>query len=489
MTTWKSPLYSPNTRENPNSPVAHQPNVSYDHRAGPQYAYPPPSPRPLQPQQPQYQPYAPPPHNYSAQGYVAQAASSGPLLGGIDKYAHANQSHQALPPYPYSQSSAQPPRPPPYPGQSTAPYGSPSQQGQAPPLHGGAPYSSMPGTPTGPPKPPMYAVTPHSSVVHAAQTPTEYLTYVMQYPYLKNAYLRRQKTYISPYSPGGGIAPEWMPKPPQQPPQQQQQQAAGATPMRAGSTGPHGFYHASPSPHTIAPRPAAQFQSPDAFQRGLTQASSAAAAAAPKWEQMLKQLATSTGAPGSSTVATPTCPATTTLGQSAVAAAGTPQQQQQQTQQQTQYPPLPRASTSYGMPNAPGPFKMHAPPSSSSGSFHLPPPPPPPPPPQQQVQQQQQQLKPNEPARPIPSPISDDGKANGNGVGVGVGVGVIDPALTALPSIKPTTPAAGQGVGKEGSAGVVGKDVGDGKEVGVKGVDGANASAVLGGETWRFSAP
>lgn len=449
VTTWKSPMYNPNTRENPNSPVAHQPNVSYDHRAGPQYAYPPSSPRSLQPQQ--YQPYAPPPHNYSAQGYIAQAASSGPLLGGIDKYAHANQSHQALPPYPYSQSSAQPPRPLPYPGQSTAPYGSPSQQGHAPPLHGAAPFSNMPGTPTGPPKPPMYAVTPHSSVVYAAQTPTEYLTYVMQYPYLKNAYLRRQKTYISPYSPGGGINPEWMPKPP---PQQQQQQVAATPPMRPGSTASsHGYYHPSTSPHAIAPRPAAQFQSPDAFQRGLTQASSAAAAAAPKWEQMLKQLATSTGAPNPSTATTPTYPAAL-----APPPLGLPQQQQQQ--QQPQYPPLPRASTSYGMPNASDPFKLHAPPPlPPSASIHLGSPLPPTQHPQH-PQQHPQQLKPVEPARPIPSPISDDGKAGGSGGGAGVvGIGAIDPALTAVPTAV---------LGKEG--------VGVGKEV-------------LGGETWRFSAP
>ena len=446
VTTWKSPMYSPNTRENPNSPVAHQPNVSYDHRASPQYAYPPPSPRPLQPQQQQYQPYAPPPHNYSAQGYVAQAASSGPLLGGIDKYAHANQSHQALPPYPYSQSSAQSPRPLPYPGQSTAPYGSPSQQGHAPPLHGGAPFSNMPGTPTGPPKPPMYAVTPHSSVVYAAQTPTEYLTYVMQYPYLKNAYLRRQKTYISPYSPGGGINPEWMPKPPP-PQQQQQQQVAGAPPMRPGSTASaHGYYHPSPPPHAIAPRPAAQFQSPDAFQRGLTQASSAAAAAAPKWEQMLKQLATSTGAPNAnpSTATTPAPPQH--------------QQLQPQPQPQPQCPPLPRASASYGM----GPFKPNAP-SRPSANITLGPPLPPTQHPQHP--QLRERLKPDEPARPIPSPISDDGKAGGGGKAV-VGFGAIDPALTAVPS---TVPVAGVG-----------------KEVEVKGIVGKE---VLGGETWRFSAP
>lgn len=347
VTSWKSPMHNPGTRQNPNSPVAHQPNVTYDHRANTQYGYPPPRPLPQQyQQQQQYHPYAPPQHNYSAQGYAAQAVSSGPILDGIDKYAHTNQSQQALPPYPYSQGNAQSPRRLPYSGTSAAPYGPSAQQDQAPPPQGRAPISNLLSTQPGTSKPPMYAVTPHSSVVYAAQTPTEYLAYVMKYPYLKNAYLRRQKTYISPYSPGGGIAPEWVPKPPQV--------ASSATPtpsMRTGSTGSHGYYP-SPSPSSIAPRPAAQFQSPDAFQRGLTQASTSATGA-PKWEQMLKQLATSTGP----TVSPP--------------ATASPQ-----------YPPLPRSSTSYGMPNAPGPFQKHTPP--------LPPP--------------------AEPQRPIPSPISDDGK-------------------------------------------------------------------------------
>lgn len=407
---WKSPVYNPDTRQNPNSPVAHQPNVTYDYRANPQYAYPPHPPRPLpHQQQQQYQPYAPPPHNYTAQGYAAQAATSGPLLDGIDKFAHTNQSHQALPPYPYAQGSPQAPRQLPYPGPSASPYGSSAQQGQAPPAHGRAPISNMLSDPSGTPKPPMYAVTPHSSVVNAAQTPTEYLAYVMQFPYLKNAYLRRQKTYISPYSPGGGIAPEWVPQPPQV--------VAGgvssspAPPIRAGSTGgapPHGYYNPNPSPGPIAPRPAAQFQSPDAFQRGLTQASSSTASAtgAPKWEQMLKQLATS-GGPNSA--GSPPLPQTTTQATTTTAASSTPPAPPPSSATTTappQYPPLPRSSTSYGMPNAPGPFQKHA---SSPPQAH-----PHPPPPQQHQQQHQRQHHLNDaaaPQRPIPSPISDDGKS------------------------------------------------------------------------------
>jgi hypothetical protein len=71
---------------------------------------------------------------------------------------------------------------------------------------------------------------------------------------------------------------------------------------------------------------------------------------------MLKQLATSTGPVTTPSVATSSQP--------------------------PQYPPLPRSSTSYGMPNAPGPFQKHTPPLPPSA----------------------------EPQRPIPSPISDDGK-------------------------------------------------------------------------------
>ncbi|KAJ8105904.1 hypothetical protein OPT61_g9895 [Boeremia exigua] len=153
ITTWKSPMYSPDTRQNPNSPVAHQPNVAYDHRNPPQYGYP--QPRPLQQQQ--YQPYAPPPHNYSAQGYAAQAASPGPLLDGIDKYAHTNQSHQALPPYPYVQGSAQTPRQMPYPGPGASPYGPSAQQGQPSPSN-----SHQLSTPTGTPKTPMSPVAQHT---------------------------------------------------------------------------------------------------------------------------------------------------------------------------------------------------------------------------------------------------------------------------------------------------------------------------------------
>jgi len=340
VTSFRSPVYNPDTRKNPNSPVAHQPNVSYDHRMptgpyGQQYhGYHTQRTPQQQQQQFQYHPYVPP-QSYSTASWKAQPATSGPLLNGIDKYAHSPNAN--LPPYPYGQSPRQVPASSysPSPGPSAAPsYGPP----------GHTSISSMPSNPTGPPKPPMYAVTPSSNMIYAAQSPTEYLSYVMNYPYLRNCYLRRTQTYISPYSLDGGIAPEWMPKPPVP--------RASATPTAiaprpiAPNGGTPGYYGPPPTGPPAA-RPAAQFQTPDAFQREMARTTQTPEA--PKWEQMLKQLATS-------------------------AATHAPQ---------PRYPPSgPRSSLSYDLPRS-----MQASPTQT----------PPEPPPR-------------EPQRPTPSPISDDEK-------------------------------------------------------------------------------
>ena len=369
MTSWKSPVYNPDTRKNPNSPVAHQPNVSYDHRVptspygqAPYQGYH--SHRPSQPpqqQQFQYHPYVPP-QSYSTSTWKAQPAASGPsLLNGIDQYAHTSQSNKALPPYPYSQSPRQLP-PTHYTqgsGQDVAPaYSPPGPQSQTP-SHGRSSISSMLSNPTGTPKPPMYAIAPSSSVVYAAQSPTEYLIYVMNYPYLKNAYLRRAKTYVSPYSLDGRIAPEWMPKPA---PLQASGPPAAIAPKHItpnGSAPPQGYYHGPPLPGLPAPRPSAQFQSPDAFQREMARAPQSAEA--PKWDLMLKQLATSTGQTAVPTERAPL-----------------PQAPQQR------YPPQgPRSSLSYELPKSMQSVQNHTPPLLPS----------------------------REPQRPTPSPISDDGKS------------------------------------------------------------------------------
>jgi hypothetical protein len=368
MTTWKSPVYNPDTRKNPNSPVAHQPNVSYDHRPpsqgyvqAPYQGYhshrPPPA---AQNQQFQYHPYVPP-QAHSTPGWKAPPVTTGPLLNGIDQYAHTSQSKplplnpysaqlssespRQLPPYPWSQGAGQNTRP----AHGLSPY---SPVGQAP--SGQTPIPNMLSNPSGTPKPPMYAVAPSSSVIYAAQTPTEYLAYVMKFPYLKNAYLRRAKTYVSPYSPGGGFTQAWMPKVPN---------SSTPTELAPSSGGPmqsqplyHG-QHASPS--IPATKPTAQFQSSDAFQRDMARTSQPIDGT-PKWEQMLKQLATSTG---------PTASHAATAGPSQAP--------------QPYYPsPSSQPSVPYEVPKGMQPAQEHMPP----------------------------QLPPSEARRPTPSPISDDGK-------------------------------------------------------------------------------
>ncbi|KAL6154024.1 hypothetical protein ACJBU6_07313 [Exserohilum turcicum] len=300
MASFRSPVYNPDTRKNPNSPVAHQPNVSYDHRVPPgQYGqqsnqgYH--SHRPLHPSQQhmQYHPYVPP-QSYSTASWKPSA--SGPMLSGIEKYAQPSPHANPLPPYPYAQNGRQPP---PYvQGQahSTVPvYGPPGRQGQAP-SNGRLSISSIPSNPSGPPKPPMYAVTPSSNIIYAAQSPTEYLSHIINYPYLRNCYLRRTKTYISPYSLDGGIAPEWTPKPPAPRTSGTPTTIAPKPIAPAGSAPPQGYYGTLPT-GSPAPRPSAQFQSSDAFQREMARTTQTAEA--PKWEQMLKQLAT-TGSPKTS---------------------------------------------------------------------------------------------------------------------------------------------------------------------------------------------
>ena len=360
--SWKSPVYNPDTRKNPNSPVAHQPNVSYDHR-GPTSPYGPSlsqglsshrSPKPSQEQQYQYHPYVPP-QGYASATWKAPTTSGHGLLNGIERYAHPAQSNKGLPPYPYTEHPRQLPPSSFVPGIAPA-SGAAGPQSQAT-LQGRTPISSLLSNPSGTPKPPMYAIAPSSSIFHAAQSPTEYLAYVTSYPYLKNAYLRRAKTYVSPYSLDGGIAPEWMSK-------STSSHAGGMstaiTPKPSGANG------STPSPgHFLGPplttppasRPSAQFQSPDAFQREMARTSHAPDGA-PKWEQMLKQLATSKG---SATTPSASAPPS----------------------QAPRYPPLgPRSSLTYELPKT-------APPPQSD-KLPLP--------------------QPKEPLRPTPSPISDDEK-------------------------------------------------------------------------------
>lgn len=310
MHTFRPVPYSPDTSKNPNSPVAHQPN-SYSYRSpGPQYG---------QPahqtgyhhhhqghSQGNYVPYVPP-HN-SSSGWRPQSTTSGPHLNGQSPYAHINQTNQApqysnnptrspreLPPYPYQQG----------PGPVARPVYSPPAHRQnhalQPPSRDGAPNSNLLSNPAGTSRPPMYA-TAHSSPTdpsaqsHASQA--EYLAYVTKYPYLKNAFLRRAKTYISPYSPDGGFTPEWMPKAANTVGINPVFSAQGPSPV-SQSHHPNGLGHSFSGgvPANLpVPRPAPQFQSADAFRQDIAKAPRVPAAP-PKWEHMFKQLGTSTGAP------------------------------------------------------------------------------------------------------------------------------------------------------------------------------------------------
>ncbi|KAL6702720.1 hypothetical protein ACN47E_001002 [Coniothyrium glycines] len=327
MNTWKSPIYNPDTRKNPNSPVAHQPNVSYDHRTVPSpYGQPPyhdyhshrppqqtQQPQPQQQYQYQYQSYVPP-HSQPTTTWKPQPASTGPsLLNGIDQYAQ--QSSTALPPYPYPQRHQQL-SPSPFPqgqGQSPAavysPAGATGQVARTP-SHGRASVSNLSSNPSGTPKPPIL---------------------------------------------DGGIAPEWMPKIPSAQPVGP---PTALTPKTMASTPANGFYHGYSQAGQPAPRPSAQFQSPDAFQREMARAP--LSTEAPKWEQMLKQLATTAGSTAAPSLANPSPQAP-----------------------QPRYPPAgPRSSLTYELPK-----------SASQGPAQGP-----------------TLSTPREPQRPTPSPISDDGK-------------------------------------------------------------------------------
>ncbi|CAI6329844.1 unnamed protein product [Periconia digitata] len=301
MSTFRSPNYNPDTRKNPNSPVAHQPNA-YSYRSTN-----PPNGQPVyqntyqnhRPSQ-QYIPYAPPP--------TGPVSASKSLLEGIHQYAspyatHSPASPRDLQPLPYASGQ----------GQGSAyrpPYGSfvaPSQPSLPP--RSGAPASSVLSNPVGTSKPPI---------------------------------------------PGGGFTSEWAPKP---------------TP--GGSAPPHPF-GAQPSPRngrlsftgdlpTSPPvaRPTPQFQSADAFQRDLAQAQRHPSGT-PKWDQMFQQLNTN-----NKNLHSPSLPRSPAY-------------------MQPLAPRLPSASRSSAAPVlAPAPQLSHTP--------SLPPP--------------------NEPQRPIPSPLSDAAKS------------------------------------------------------------------------------
>jgi hypothetical protein len=308
--TYRAPVYnySPDTRKNPNSPVAHQPNVVYDHRTSQQYGQQ--SYANGHPHRPshtfhQYNPaQSAPPQNAASWKAPAQ---SGPLLNGIDQYAAASHS---LPPYPYQ---APPPADttrqlPPFPyahsqGPAQNPGYSPPAQSVSrakppTPAQGAAPLANILSKPVATSNTPMYANAPPSSSAFTAHNSSslEYITHVSKYPYLKNAYLRRAKTYISPYSQDGGFtdfgrkltangAPTNPVIIPRLPP----------TPTRS-SEAPGLNYSGGVAPNLPPPRPTLQFQSADAFQRDMAK-TPASYSGTPRWESMMRQISSHSGTP------------------------------------------------------------------------------------------------------------------------------------------------------------------------------------------------
>jgi hypothetical protein len=367
--TFRTSPYTPDTAKNPNSPVAHQPNA-YSYRSpGPQYG---------QPahqtgyhhqgyQQGSYVPYVPP--QSSSSNWRPQPTTSGPHLSGNSPYAHIPQVNQELPPYSYNSTRSPRELPPnPYqqsPGPVSRPVYSPPAHRQSfssqPPSRGGAPASQPLSNPNGTSRPPMYATAHSSSTDPSAQSPAsqaEYLAYVTKYPYLKNAFLRRAKTYISPYSPDGGFTPEWMPRPAVNAAFGAPGQPSVSQPHHPNGSGYAAFSGGIP-PSLPVPRPAPQYQTGDAFRQEIAKAPRVPAAP-PKWDYMFKQLGTST--------APPSRPGLT------MAAGSSPT---------TLQPLAPRPSS-----GSQGPVSLL--PALAEGQSHTPPLPPP-----------------TEPQRPIPSPLSD----------------------------------------------------------------------------------
>ncbi|KAF2471368.1 uncharacterized protein BDR25DRAFT_223812 [Lindgomyces ingoldianus] len=372
--TYKSPVYnySPDSRKNPNSPVAHQPNVVYDHRAtAPQYGYPSSTNGCHRPSQSYNNHYAQAPSSSSS---WEQPSTAGPLLNGIDQYVRTSQP---LPPYPYHQTatpsrSAQLPLfPYNHPPNLRPAYSSPAQhtsvsQSPASP-RSAAPISGMLSSTAGTAKSPMYANAPSSSssssssfTAQSPQSQADYLAYITKYPYLKNAFLRRAKTYVSPYSPDGGFTPEWTPKP-----------VNGNT--NTATSGPQSSHRptqglrlsfSSEIPSLPTPRPMPQFQTPDAFQRDVARAPPQSIGLT-KWEQMVKQLAST----GSQT------PSTTTISASPL----------------LQAPQLPRP------PNMPHELSTGNTPMPKQSSLAAAP----------TIESKSAPPMPSEPQRPIPSPLSD----------------------------------------------------------------------------------
>lgn len=396
MASFRQPAYNPDTRKNPNSPVAHQPNVTYDHRSGGSpYGQPAHPPNYQSQRSPQggYIPYAPPPHSY-APNAKSPTTSGPPRMTGFHHYIQPGQAPigtqpnpNVLPPLPYSQSQGPVPRP--VYGPTAGPHVSQSQS-----YHGNTPASNSSSTPTGSSRPSMYANSHSSLTTQTPSSQAEYLAYVTKYPYLKNAFLRRAKTYVSPYSPNGGFTNEWAPRVPSgasanmMPPTRPGMQNTPGVPMTYG--GP---------PPIPMPRPTPQFQSPDAFRHDLNKAPRPLSGA-PKWETMVKNLNNPTSGPASvSTLSPSPLPTLAPAPNSRPASGGHPA---------PAATPVPRPSSTVQLPSkgtSPSvidpALQIHTPPVPPSHTLA----------PSAPILTPPGDTKPNTPQRPEVSPISDHGDA------------------------------------------------------------------------------
>lgn len=287
MNAWKSPIYSADTRKNPNSPVAHQPNVSYDHRLPPspysQAAYQGYHSHRSPQQQYQYHPYIPPQSYASTAWKPPSSTIDSNLRNGMSPYTHSPQHNTPLPSYPFSQGlQGLPPSAYPHSSGQKRSASSPGPKGHAP---------SQPVTQAGP---------------HGRSS----MSVLMSNP---------SGTPNPPNLDGGAISQEWTSK---QPPTPNTADSKPAPPHEAPTSVhrgycPHHDSHPYPQSSDLSvPRPSAQFQSPDAFQREMARSNQPAEA--PKWEQMLKQLATSTGSGPTGMAAVP---AATTMPEASAAQA------------------------------------------------------------------------------------------------------------------------------------------------------------------------
>lgn len=116
---------------------------------------------------------------------------------------------------------------------------------------------------------------PRPSTTSASPSNSDYIAHIQKYPYLRNSYLRRPKTYQSPYAPNGGFTPAYMPIPPAQTPTTNQPPTLKTyqPPMPPPpSTAPAATTLPSPQQSASVPRSQQymQYQSPQDFQRQVS---------------------------------------------------------------------------------------------------------------------------------------------------------------------------------------------------------------------------